>query len=50
MNRWPTEPEELGRITVLTTVSHFAEWVLALAPMVFIGRFPIANQARTFPS
>jgi hypothetical protein len=35
--KWPTKPEELGKTSFLTIISHIAHLILVLTPTVFIG-------------
>jgi hypothetical protein len=34
---WPSVPEKLGKVTLFTVVCDLADWILVLAPIIFIG-------------
>jgi hypothetical protein len=36
---WPKIPEDLGKATLFSNISRFAEWTLVLGPCIFNGTF-----------
>jgi hypothetical protein len=39
LDDWPKNPEELGKLSIVSRLLRYAEWFMMLAPTLFIGKF-----------
>jgi hypothetical protein len=37
LREWPTEPQQLGKVTLITVLGHMCDFLLLLAPAAFFG-------------